>query len=147
MRSSYLLLFTITLGACQAKDTRPENMNTDTSMNTATMAPQASVAMPAPAMSWFFANYLNGQEDRLNPRVNLVAADLKGLPPTTIINAQIDPLRSEGEMLARKFQAAGVTVSQKTYEGVAHEFFGMGAVVDKGMAAEQMAADALKKVF
>nr|MDP9176344.1 alpha/beta hydrolase [Gemmatimonadota bacterium] len=98
-------------------------------------------------MSWFFANYLNGPDDRANPRVNLVAADLKGLPPTTIINAQIDPLRSDGEMLAETLRAAGVTVSQKTYEGTAHEFFGMGAVVDKGMAAQQMAGDALKNAF
>ncbi len=98
-------------------------------------------------MSWFFENYLNGPQDRANPRVNLVAADLKGLPPTTIINAQIDPLRSDGEMLAQRLQAAGVTATQKTYEAVNHEFFGMAAVVDKAMAAEQMAADALKRAF
>ncbi|MDB6029168.1 MAG: hypothetical protein JWM68_5391 [Verrucomicrobiales bacterium] len=37
--------------------------------------------------------------------VSLVTtSNLKGLPPTTIINAQIDPLRSEGEMLAGKLQ-------------------------------------------
>ncbi|HVF41049.1 MAG TPA: alpha/beta hydrolase fold domain-containing protein, partial [Gemmatimonadaceae bacterium] len=65
----------------------------------------------------------------------------------TIINAQIDPLRSEGEMLAQKLQAAGVATTQKTYDGAAHEFFGMAAVVDKAMAAQQMAAEALKKAF
>ncbi|MEO7502993.1 MAG: alpha/beta hydrolase [Gemmatimonadaceae bacterium] len=100
-----------------------------------------------PAMSWFFDNYLNGPQDRSNPRVNLVAADLKGLPPTTIINAQIDPLRSDGEILSQKLEAAGVTTSQKTYEGVTHEFFGMGLVVDKASAAQKMAADALKSAF
>ena len=99
------------------------------------------------AMSWFFENYLNGSQDRTDPRVNLIAANLKGLPPTTIINAEIDPLRSDGEILAEKLQAAGVTVTQKTYKGVTHEFFGMGSVVDKAMAAEQMGADALKKAF
>jgi acetyl esterase/lipase len=98
-------------------------------------------------MSWFFDNYLNGAQDRADPRVNLVAADLHGLPPTTIINAQIDPLRSEGVMLAEKLKSAGVTVQQKTYDGVTHEFFGMGGVIDKAMAAEQMAADALKRGF
>jgi acetyl esterase/lipase len=98
-------------------------------------------------MSWFFDKYLNDPQDRSNPRVNLVAADLKGLPPTTIINAQIDPLRSDGEMLADKLRAAGVDVQQKTYDGVTHEFFGMGSVVDAAMQAEQMAADALKKGF
>ena len=98
-------------------------------------------------MSWFFDKYLNGPQDRADPRVNLVAADLHGLPPTTIVNAQIDPLRSEGEMLAKKLGAAGVDVQQKTYDGVTHEFFGMGTVVDDAMSAEQMAADALKKAF
>lgn len=100
-----------------------------------------------PLMSWFFDKYLNGPQDRSNPRVNLLAADLKDLPPTTIINAQIDPLRSDGEMLADKLRSAGVDVQQKTYEGVTHEFFGMGKVVDAAMQAEQMAADALKKGF
>ena len=98
-------------------------------------------------MSWFFDNYLNGAQDRNDPRLNLVAADLKGLPPTTIINAQIDPLRTEGEILAQKLGAAGVSVQQKTYDGVAHEFFGMGAIVDKAMAAEEVAAAALRKAF
>ena len=97
------------------------------------------------AMSWFFKNYLNGPKDYQDPRVNLVAADLKGLPPVTIINAQIDPLRTDGEILADKIRAAGGTVQQKTWDGVAHEFFGMAAVVDKAKDAEQMAADALKK--
>jgi len=98
-------------------------------------------------MSWFFDNYLSSPPDRDNPRVNLVNADLKGLPPTTIINAQIDPLRADGEILAQKMTGAGVTVMQKTYPGVTHEFFGMGAVVDDAKVAEQLAADALKRAF
>ncbi len=98
-------------------------------------------------MSWFFDNYLNGPQDRANPRVNLVDADLKGLPPTTIINAQIDPLRADGEILAKRMKTAGVEVTQKTYPAVTHEFFGMGAVVDSAKDAEQSAADALKRAF
>jgi acetyl esterase len=98
-------------------------------------------------MSWFFEKYLTSPADRQDPRINLVAADLKGLPPTTIINAQLDPLRSDGEMLAAKMSAAGVTVEQKTFPGVTHEFFGMGPVVDKAMEAETMASNALKKAF
>lgn len=98
-----------------------------------------------PAMEWFFRNYLNGPQDYQDPRINLVAADLKGLPPVTIINAQIDPLRTDGELLADRIRTAGGDVQQKTYDGVTHEFFGMANVVDKAKDAEQMAADALKK--
>ena len=98
-------------------------------------------------MSWFFDKYQRTPADRMDPRINLVGADLKGLPPITIVNAQIDPLRSDGEMLAAKIRDAGGSVVQKTYDGVTHEFFGMGAVHSKAKDAESYAADALKKVF
>lgn len=62
--------------------------------------------------------------------------DLRSLPPTTIVLAEIGPLRSEGEALAQKLQAAGVPVEQRTYPGVTHEFFGMGAVVGQAKQAE-----------
>ncbi len=107
----------------------------------------AAKPLNRPMMSWFFDKYLRSPADREDPRINLVAANLKGLPPTTIINAQIDPLRSDGEILASKMKEAGVDVEQKTYDGVTHEFFGMGAVLDKAKDAEGMAARALKKAF
>lgn len=98
-------------------------------------------------MSWFFDKYEKSPADGQDPRINLVAADLKGLPPVTIINAQIDPLRSDGEMLAEKLKAAGVTVDQKTYASVTHEFFGMAAVHSKAKEAQAFAAAALMKAF
>ena len=107
----------------------------------------AAKPLNRPMMSWFFEQYLRSAADRQDPRINLVAANLQGLPPTTIINAQIDPLLSDGEMLASRLRAAGVSVTQKTYEGVTHEFFGMSAVHDTAKDANGMAADALKKAL
>jgi len=99
-------------------------------------------------MQWFFGHYLKSEADGANPRVSILrATNFKGLPPTTIITAQIDPLRSEGEMLAKKLQEAGVTVRHQNYDGVTHEFFGMGAVVDKAKQAVQLAGSALKQAF
>ncbi len=98
-------------------------------------------------VTWFVKNYFTTPEEAKDPRISLVAANLSGLPPTTIINAQIDPLRSDGEELADKMRAAGVSVQQKTYEGVNHEFFGMAAAVDKARDAQMMAGNALKSVF
>ena len=103
--------------------------------------------MSKPAMAWFFDNYLRSPTDGQDPRVNLVGADLKGLPPATIITAQIDPLRSEGALLAEKMQAAGVAVDYRNYDGVTHEFFSMGAVVDQAKQAERQAAAGLTRVF
>jgi len=101
-----------------------------------------------PAMEWFVSNVFESKEQAADPRLDLVnRMDLAGLPPTTIINAEIDPLRSEGEMLAEKLKAAGVATEQKTYDGVTHEFFGMAAVVPQAKEATDMAVKALTKAF
>jgi len=100
-----------------------------------------------PMMMWFTKKYLNNMGEAKDPRINLVAANLKGLPQTTIITDEIDPLNSEGIMLADKMKAAGDTVSSKNYMGVTHEFFGMGAVVPQAKDAEGYAVSQLKKAF
>jgi len=98
-------------------------------------------------MVWFLKKYLNNMAEGKDPRINLVAANLKGLPPTTVITDEIDPLNSEGLMLVDKLKAAGVTTSSKNYDGVTHEFFGMGTVVPEAKDAETYAVDQLKKAF
>lgn len=96
-------------------------------------------------MAWFFKHYAG---DPTNPyALPIKAASLKGLPPATIIGAEIDPLLSEGKAYADRLKKDGVAVSYKQYMGVTHEFFGMGAVVPKAKEAEQFAADALKKAY
>ena len=50
-------------------------------------------------------------------------------------------------MLADKLKAAGVKVNYKNYDGVTHEFFGMGAVLTEAKAAVAFAARDLKKSF
>ena len=104
--------------------------------------------LSAEGMKWFFKYYLAQPEDGNNPRLSILqAADFKGLPPATIIAAEIDPLRTEGMQLADKLKSAGVSVTYKMYPGVTHEFFGMGAVVDEAAQAEEFAAAGLKKSF
>ncbi len=107
-----------------------------------------AVPLSKPLMQWFFDKYLRTQSDGTNPYVApLRAGSVAGLPAATIINAQIDPLRSEGEAYAAKLRAAGVTVVQMTYPGVTHEFFGMGAVVDKANQAVAQVAAGLRGAF
>lgn len=99
-------------------------------------------------MAWFAKHYLGEKAMAGNPEINLVSRrDLKGLPRTTIITAQIDPLRSEGQRLARVLEEAGVEVTSQYFEGSAHEFFGMGAVVPDAKEAVAFAAAQLKKDF
>jgi acetyl esterase len=99
------------------------------------------------SMQWFVKNYTKKPADLSDARLNLVSAKLENLPETTIVLAEIDPLRSDGEMLAEKLKAADVDVDTKTYEGVTHEFFGMGAVVADAKSAQDYAGGRLKDAF
>jgi acetyl esterase/lipase len=91
------------------------------------------------ALNWFGYYYMRTKSDAQDPRLNLVAANLRGLPATTIINAQADPLRSDGETLADAMRRAGVSVEQRTYSGTTHEFFGMDKVVRAAREAQDYA--------
>ena len=120
----------------------------DTSMETASKkAFTAAKPLNTPMLAWFFKHTLASIDQASDPRLNLVAAKLDGLPPTTIILAEIDPLHDDGAHLADRLKAAGVTVDVKEYAGVTHEFFGMGSVVADAKAAETYAADKLKAAF
>ncbi len=98
-------------------------------------------------MTWFFGNYLASSSDASNPYVSILRADVSKMPPATIITAQIDPLRSEGEAFKAKLSGAGIPVSYMNYDGVTHEFFGLGAIVDQARQAERFAAQGLQSAF
>ena len=53
-------------------------------------------------------------ENKKDTRLDLVNAKLAGLPPVTIINAQIDPLREDGALLEAALKRAGVKVRRRS---------------------------------
>ncbi len=100
-----------------------------------------------PMMAWFVKNYLTTEDQAQDPRINLIAANLKNLNAVTIIAAEIDPLLSEGKILSDKLAAAGVKVHYQVFKGATHEFFGMASVVSDAKRAQKVAASALKNSF
>ena len=108
----------------------------------------AAKPLNKPMMEWCFKNTVKSPAEANDPRLALVKSqNLKGLPAATIVAAEIDPLLSEGEALAAKLREAGVNVRYRRFDGVTHEFFGMGAAVDKAKTAVQFAAEGLKSAF
>jgi acetyl esterase/lipase len=95
-------------------------------------------------LGWFAESVFATLDAKHDLRVNLVDADLRNLPPVTLINARIDPLRSDGDMLAATLRRAGVATEHVTYEGVTHDFFGMAAMVAKAQEAQVLAGDRLR---
>jgi acetyl esterase len=98
-------------------------------------------------IGWFLDKTLNSVADKADPRLDIIHAKLSVLPPVTVINAQIDPLRSDGIMLEEALKQANVKVTRKEYEGVTHEFFGAAAVLPAAKKAQSLAADQLKDAF
>ena len=99
-------------------------------------------------MEWFVKNTVTSMDETKDPRINLNGrSDLAGVAPATVILAQIDPLRSDGETYASKLKDAGVAVNTKTYNGVTHEFFGMGKVVPEAKQALDLAVADLTAAF
>jgi len=58
----------------------------------------------------------------------VLVADLSGLPPTLIINAEYDPLRPSGERFAARLREADVPVVSTTYGGQVHNSPGLPGI-------------------
>lgn len=96
-------------------------------------------------MDWFWAQYLGddsarGDESYASP---LRAADLSGLPDATVIVAECDVLRDEGEAYARAMQSAGVDVRLTRYERMHH---GFNLVVGLISAADDSIAEGAERI-
>jgi acetyl esterase len=107
-----------------------------------------TIPLSTPDLDWFIGNVFASKDETADKRINLLGRDdLAGLPPATVIAAELDPLRSETEMFADKLKEAGVQVNEKTFPGATHEFFGMAKVVPQAKEAMDLAVNDLKAAF
>ncbi|MBC7662628.1 MAG: alpha/beta hydrolase [Caulobacter sp.] len=121
---------------------------TQTSLDTESYLENA-VAKPLnrAMVEWFVDKLINSKDDLKDKRLQLIDADLSGLPGITIISADIDPLRSDGAQMEDALRKARVPVERRNFDGVTHEFFGMSAVVEKAREAQAWAGDRLLEAF
>ena len=99
-------------------------------------------------MEWFGVQYVPEGHDVEDPLLSpLYAKDLSNLPPATVITAEFDPLRDEGEAYAKRLQAAGVPTKLIRYDGVFHGFFSMNGMLDQADEAHTFATGELKQAF
>ena len=94
-------------------------------------------------LQWHQDNYLPDADAASDPRVNILDADLAGLPDTTVILAECDPIRPQGELYAAALQAAGVPVRTHLTPGMVHGFFGLDEVFPTAAEAMSFAGQQL----
>lgn len=99
-------------------------------------------------MEWFWQHYIGNGSDPLSAYISpLRAENLTNLPAATVITAEFDPLRDEGEAFAAKLLAAGNTVTVKRFDGVVHGFFTMSDFLEEAREAFDLAAAELTASF
>nr|WP_216654218.1 alpha/beta hydrolase [Nocardioides sp. zg-DK7169] len=78
---------------------------------------------PAEA-AWYWEQYAASPADLRDPDLAPLRSDrLATLPPTLVVTAEHDPLRDEGEELARRLAGEGVEVVATRYLGQVHGFW------------------------
>lgn len=99
-------------------------------------------------VQWLDARGFHPEQDRSCPLASpLLSSNFAQLPPATIISAQYDPLRDEGEAYAKKLKAAGVKVTTKRFMGMIHGFMRFYPKVEATQAALNFACAAIKNHF
>jgi acetyl esterase/lipase len=101
-----------------------------------------------PAMRWRYRQLFEYDEQINDPRINLAGRDdLSGVAPATIVLAEVDPLRSEGEAFAEALGNHGVAATCRIYDGVTQGFFGLSLIVTKALFAQTDLAQAIGRAF
>jgi acetyl esterase len=97
-------------------------------------------------MEWYLEQYTAGSgADRLDTRLAPYRfADLTGLPPATILTAECDPLRDEGEAYAGRLREAGVPVTLRRFAGMFHPFYLYRDALAAAREAQDLISDQLR---
>jgi len=104
--------------------------------------------LSAAELDWYRGQYLATPADAADVRASpLHQRDLHGLPPATIITAEFDPLRDQGEAYGEALQRAGSSATVRRWPGQFHGFISMQGVIDAASHALDAAAASLRQAW
>lgn len=99
-------------------------------------------------MDWFMGHYMSADADPADPRLSPdKTADVSGLAPAVIATAGFDPLVDQGEAYAKRLRAAGVAVSYRCYDSLAHGFTAFTGAIPAADGACREIAGLVREAF
>lgn len=98
-------------------------------------------------MQYFMDAYASGVDPDHPLLAPAAAGNLTGLASATVVTAECDPLRDEGEAYAAAMQRAGVDVELRRFDGQVHPFVAMGGVIDDASVARRYVAERIRSAF
>jgi acetyl esterase/lipase len=118
----------------------------DVAMDTPSHAEFAKgFGLDAEEMAWFARQYA-ADADPADPRLSpLRLPDVSGLAPATVVTAECDVLRDEGERYAERLAEAGVPVGLRRFDGAVHSFFVLPGLFDQAVEARDYVAGRLRE--
>jgi acetyl esterase len=88
--------------------------------------------LTAQSMVYYRDRYLRDEGDRKNPYASpLLADDLSGLPPATVVAAELDVLTDEGKAYVDRLNSVGVPATYLCYDKMIHPFLNFLEDVDR----------------
>ena len=105
---------------------------------------EAGYLLTTGMMRWFWDQYLPDARTATDP---LQSRDFHGVPPATIITAECDPLRDEGEAYAAALERSGVRVRLQRVPGMFHGFASLLGLLEQADRAVADGACALQAAF
>ncbi len=98
-------------------------------------------------LEYFYSAYA-AETDRTDVRLSPARQqNLSDLPPATVITAECDPLRDQGEDYARALAEAGTPVTAIRFKGQVHPFVFMGGVIEDAHVARRFIGAQLREAF
>jgi acetyl esterase len=121
----------------------------DSAMDTDSYEAFASGYIPSrESMAYYWEQYLDSPVDGANPYASpLRVRDPGGLAPATVLTAECDPLRDEGQAYAARLEEGGVPVLSSTVEGLTHGFLSFPERFEEAAAVRATVAEQLGDAF
>jgi acetyl esterase len=99
-------------------------------------------------MKWFWRHYMAGADPRSEPLAAVIQqSSLAGLPSATVVTAEYDPLRDEGDAYAARLAEDGVAVDAACAQGMIHGFFSLFQMIPGAMPWIERGGANLAKAF